>query len=284
MVGTPPYEYRNDGVILHIEGVNLAFGEKGEHVILRDVNARIENIVRPNMQQGQIRALLGPSGVGKTQLFRLMAGLDIPGAKTSGKITIGENQVPVRAGIVGVVSQHYPLFMHRKVIDNLVLPGRKVGLSKEAAQEKAMALLTSFGMADRADHWPAQLSGGQRQRIAIAQQLMCSEHVVLMDEPFSGLDPLMVDKVSELIQEISRLDEYNTTVVVTHEISAAVAIADHIMVMGRDRTPEGEIIPGAYIKKEFNLIDMGLAWRPDIRKLPRFRDFCAELRDLFHEL
>ncbi len=275
-------EYGFDGTILRFDDVNIAFGE---NVVLRGVNYEIKNIVRPGMEQGQVVALLGPSGIGKTQLFRLAAGLEIPDATITGSVVIGDEQkVPVRAGIVGVVAQSYPLFMHRKVLDNLVVAGRRAGLSVKAAKEKAMALLEGFGLRDRYDHWPAQLSGGQCQRVAIAQQLMCSEHVVLMDEPFSGLDPLMVDKVVALIQEISLLNEFNTTVVVTHEISAAVAVADHIIVLGRDRDGEGNFIPGAYIKHEFNLIDMGLAWEPDIRRLPKFATFCTELRDLFKEL
>jgi ABC-type polar amino acid transport system ATPase subunit len=182
------------------------------------------------------------------------------------------------------VAQNYPLFMHRKVLDNLVVAGRRAGLDKKVASDKAMSLLETFGLRDRYDHWPAQLSGGQRQRVAIAQQLMCSEHLVLMDEPFSGLDPLMVDRVIDLIRSVSQMHEHNTAVVVTHEISAAVAIADHIIMMGRDRDQDGSIVPGAYVKYTFNLIERGLAWRPDIRKLPEFGQFCAELRSLFHEL
>jgi polar amino acid transport system ATP-binding protein/sulfate transport system ATP-binding protein len=275
------FQYSIDGTILRIKDVGLSFGNK---VVLRGVNGEINNIVRPNMCQGQVNALLGPSGIGKTQLFRIMSGLEIPGATITGSVTIGNNNVPVHTGLVGVVAQSYPLFRHRKILGNLEVAGQQIGLSKSAATEKAKALLNEFDLLDKADDYPAELSGGQRQRAAIAQQLMCSEHVVLMDEPFSGLDPLMVDKVVSLIQQVSLLDEYNTTVVVTHDISSAIAIADHIWVLGRDRKPDGSIIPGAYIKHEYNLIDMDLAWEPDIRRLPKFREFSAELRDVFKEL
>ena len=274
-------EYSTDGTILRIENLNLAYGE---NVVLRGVNGEIKNLTRPDRKQGQIHALLGPSGIGKTQLLRRCSGLETPGAVCSGDVTVGDNKVPVRAGLVGVVAQNYPLFMHRKVLSNLTVAGKRVGLTKQAAHEKAMSLLEEFALIDKHNHWPAELSGGQRQRVAIAQQLMCSEHIIFMDEPFSGLDPVMVDRVSGLIQQVSLKDEYNTVFVITHEISAAVAIADHIWVMGRDHNPDGTIIPGAYIKKEFNLIDMGLAWQPDIRKLPRFREFVSELRDMFVEL
>lgn len=276
------FEHSFNGSILRVKDLSLAFGES---VILKGVNFEIKNVVRPGMEQGQVLAILGPSGVGKTQIFRAIAGLDIPTATMGGSITIGEErQVPVTPGLVGVVSQHYPLFMHRKVLDNLVLPGMRAGLSKAAAKDKAMKLLDEFGLHDRYDHWPAQLSGGQRQRVAIAQQLMCSEHLVLMDEPFSGLDPVMKEKVIGLIRSVTKMNEYNTMVVVTHEISAAVAIADHIIMIGRDRDKEGALIPGAYVKYEFNLIERGLAWQSDIRKMPEFGSFCAELYDLFNEL
>ena len=275
------YEYTTDGTILRIKDVSLSFGDK---TILRGVNGEIKNIVRPNMHQGQVNALLGPSGIGKTQLFRIMAGLELPGGTLSGSVTIGTNDIPVRTGLVGVVAQNYPLFVHRRILSNLMVAGQRTGLSKKAAEDKAKALLDQFGLLDKADDYPAQLSGGQRQRVAIAQQLMCSEHIVLMDEPFSGLDPLSVDKVVGLIQQVSLLDEYNSTVVTTHDISSALAVADHVWVLGRDRKADGTIIPGAYIKKEYNLIDMGLAWEPDIRRLPKFREFSAELRDLFKDL
>lgn len=275
------YEYSTNGTILRINDFHLSFGEK---VIIRNLNAEIKDIVRPNMEQGQVVALLGPSGIGKTQLFRAVSGLEINGGTIKGSVTLGENNVPVRAGIVGVVAQNYPLFRHRKVLDNLIVAGRRAGLIKEAAKDKAMALLEGFGLHDRFDHWPDQLSGGQKQRVAIAQQLMCSEHLLIMDEPFSGLDPVMVDKVTGLILQVAVKNEFNTTILSTHEISSAVAVADTIWLMGRDRAEDGSIVPGAYIKKEINLIEEGLAWRPDIRKLPRFRDLVSELRDEFKGL
>ncbi|MEQ1839941.1 MAG: ATP-binding cassette domain-containing protein [Verrucomicrobiales bacterium] len=113
------FEYSYDGSILRVKDLHLAFGES---VILKGVNFEIKNVVRPGMEQGQVLAILGPSGIGKTQIFRSIAGLDIPTATVKGSVTIGETHaVPVRAGLVGVVSQHYPLFKHRKVLENLVI-------------------------------------------------------------------------------------------------------------------------------------------------------------------
>jgi NitT/TauT family transport system ATP-binding protein len=274
------FSYSVDGSILKINAVNLSFGDK---VVLRNVRGEIRNLVRPGMQQGQITALLGPSGIGKTQLFRIMAGLEVPEGIITGNVTIGTNDIPVNPGLVGVVSQKYPLFAHHTILGNLTVAGRQAKLPAAQAREKALEYLKLFDLLDKQDQYPTQLSGGQRQRVAIAQQLMCSEHVVLMDEPFTGLDPLMVDRTVELFQRIALLDEYNTIVVVTHEVSTAIAVADHIWVLGRDRQG-AEIVPGAYIKHEYNLVDMDLAWRPDIRSLPKFQEFAAELRHLFKDL
>ena len=275
------YPYALDGKILSIKDVHLSFGKK---VILRGVNGQIDNIVRPDMQQGQVVALLGPSGIGKTQLFRIIAGLEVPDGTISGSVTIGIEDTPVEPGFVGVVAQNYPLFRNRTVRGNLLVAGKRTKLTKKEVAEKADSLLGEFDLTDRGPLYPKQLSGGQRQRLAIAQQLMCSEHLVLMDEPFSGLDPLMVDRVSGLIQKISTMDEYNTIILVTHDIGSAICNADTIWVMGRDVDENGNIIPGAYIKHTIDLIGEGLAWRPDIRKEERYREIANELRDLFPTL
>ena len=148
----------------------------------------MRNVVRADIaNQGQVIGVLGPSGVGKTTLFRVLAGLDAP---TQGRVLITEHQVPVRAGMVGVVDQHYPLLAHRRVLENLRVATRRAGLSRHDGRTRAQALLERFELQDLADRWPAELSGGQRQRIAILQQLDCGHTYLLMDEPFSGLDPL----------------------------------------------------------------------------------------------
>jgi polar amino acid transport system ATP-binding protein/sulfate transport system ATP-binding protein len=273
--------YTYAGTIVQLKNVGVAFGTK---VVIRDVTYEVRNVHREGMQQGQVVALLGPSGVGKTLLMRRIAGLSIPGATCTGTITLGQTAVPVRAGLVGVVAQNYPLLMHRHVLGNLVVAGRQAGLETKAATAKALGLLEEFGLRDRADSWPAELSGGQRQRVAIAQQIMCSDHVMLADEPFSGLDPVMVDRVVDLVIKISLMDEFNTVIVVTHDVRTALAVADHVMVLGRDRQADGSVVPGAYIKHQFDLIELGLAWHPEIRTTPKFRELADQIRALFKEL
>lgn len=281
-----PYSYGHDGIVLRIKDVNLSFtSDAGKELpILKNVNAEVKNITRPGLSQGQVVALLGPSGIGKTQLFRMMAGLATPGATRSGEIYLGANDTPVQAGLVGVVAQHYPLFAHRTVRGNLHVAAANSGKSKSEIVELEAQLLRAFDMEKHADKYPAQLSGGQRQRVAIAQQMMCSKYFMLLDEPFSGLDPLMITRALELISAITSADEYNTTIIVTHDINSALCVADTLWVLGRDRDAQGNPIPGAYIKHTYCLAEMGLAWRPDIRKLPEFSRLVNEVRDLFPTL
>jgi NitT/TauT family transport system ATP-binding protein len=272
------FAYEHKGTLLKVENVSVA---KSGVPILRDVNLEIRDIVRPDKTVGQVVGLLGPSGIGKTTLFRVLAGLDAP---DTGKVLIGEEQKPVARGRVGVVAQHYPLFAHRTVLGNLMVAGKQAGLSGEQAREKAQGFLKRFGLEDKAKHYPPQLSGGQRQRVAIAQQFMCSENLLLLDEPFSGLDPMAVDRVSELLNEVACMHELNTIIVVTHDIGAALEVADTIWLMGRDRDPQGNIIPGARIQESYNLIERGLAWRDGIATTPEFMLMMREIRARFPSL
>jgi polar amino acid transport system ATP-binding protein/sulfate transport system ATP-binding protein len=273
-----PHEFKD--VILHVEGVSVRYGA---NQILRDVNVEVRNVTRPGKTQGQVVALLGPSGVGKTTLFRVLAGLNEPDA---GRVLVGVDMVPVRAGMVGVVAQHYPLFAHRTVLGNLTVAGRQAGHSAKQAEDHARQLLDRFHLLEHAGKYPTQLSGGQRQRVAIAQQFMCSEHFLLMDEPFSGLDLLAVRRVIELICEIAASDEMKTFIVVTHDIQAALMVADTLWVMGRDRDAQGQIIPGAHVVATYDLITRGLAWNQDkdIARTPEFAAMLAEIHAIYPRL
>lgn len=260
--------------LLTIENLSLTLNGRP---ILRDVNLAIENIVRPGVFQGQVVAVLGPSGVGKTQLFRCMAGLQQP---TKGQVLLNEVKKPVTAGEVGVVFQNYPLLNHRTIWDNLRLATDNAGRSPNEISE----LLQRFGLLEKRDVYPAQLSGGQRQRISIIQQLLCSTHFMLMDEPFSGLDVLMKQKMVDLIIEVSLSHELNTIIVTTHDIETACQIADTIWILGHQYDAAGVQIPGATLIKTMDLIERGLAWHPDVKRHPNFRPTCDELNAIFNTL
>lgn len=273
---TPTYELKE--TILKVVGVNK---ELGGRLILRDLNLEIKNVTRPDCAQGQVVSLLGPSGIGKTTLFRILAGLDQP---DSGSVLIGEELKPVERGMVGVVAQHYPLFPNRTVMSNLLIAGKMAGLSPSEATEKAHKLLAQFLVEGAEGKYPSQLSGGMRQRVAIAQQFMCSDNYILMDEPFSGLDPLAVERVIQFINQIAQADELNTIIVVTHDVEAAIQVSDTIWVLGRDRDASGNIVPGARIQATYNLIDRGLAWQPNVFDKPEFHQMARDIRDVFHRL
>jgi ABC-type nitrate/sulfonate/bicarbonate transport system ATPase subunit len=272
----PRYKYCDS--ILKVDKVSLSYDDK---VILRDVNAEIRDIVREDCVQGQVVGFLGPSGIGKTQLFRIIAGLNQP---TSGQVLCGPQMAPVKAGMVGVVAQNYPLFENRTIFSNLMLAAKQREKNREAAHEKVMGYLRRLDMVDQANLYPCQISGGQRQRIAIAQQLLCSEHFLLMDEPFSGLDVVMEAKVCELIIEIAGLDELNTIIIVTHDVTAAASVSDHLWLMGRDRDEKGDFIPGARIQETYDLIERDLCWHPGITSSPRFLEFVTEVKNRFNTL
>ncbi len=272
------YEYELKQQILKIDNVSLTLGG---NPILKDVNATIKNIVRSDVKQGQVIGLLGPSGMGKTQLFRILSGLNMP---DTGTVYVTEHMVPVRAGMVGVVAQNYPLFKHRTIMSNLVVAGRQAGLDATESETRGQDLLKRFGLTGHENKYPVQLSGGQRQRAAIAQQFMCSDHFLLMDEPFSGLDPIALSEMCEFICEMAQTDELKTFIVVTHDIDSAVSVCDSLWLLGRDRDANGDPIPGARIQHTIDLAARGLAWRENIREMPGFVATVNEVRQLFKSL
>jgi ABC-type nitrate/sulfonate/bicarbonate transport system ATPase subunit len=271
-------EYSLGKSLLKIENVSLEYDGVP---VLKDVSAEVRDIVVPGKVKGQVVGILGPSGCGKTSLFYIIAGLHKP---TSGRVTVNGFDRPVRAGEVGVVAQSYPLFEHRSVLGNLMLGAMQKEHDAKTAREKVMALLREFELDDKFNLYPAQLSGGQRQRCAIIQQILCSEHFLLMDEPFSGLDLLMLERTCELICKVADMDDLNTIIVVTHDVTAACSVADHLWLMGRDRDGNGAPLSGSRIVKEYNLIERDLCWHPNIITTTKFTDFVREVKEEFRRL
>jgi len=274
--------YIKKEVLLQAKGVSLCYGEK---CILRDIQFSIRDIVRPGIRQGQVVSLVGRSGIGKTQLFRLLSGLQKP---TTGNITIRERKPaetstgvievwrerPVQPGDMGVIFQNYYQFGWRTVKQSLLLAARRnpalAGKEEEAIGEYA----GRFDIADVLQRYPGQLSGGQQQRVSIIQQLLKGSNFLLLDEPFSGLDICVLEKVTELLLQVSLSDELKTLIVVSHDIATAVAISDTVFILGRDSGGEGSTLV-----REIDLIDRGLAWRRDLREDKVFLDTLAEIKD-----
>lgn len=253
-------------IILKCTDVNLQFGDR---TILRDINFCIRDIIRPGLKQGQVVSLVGRSGIGKTQLFKILSGLQQPG---SGMVTIHNHQ-PVKTGDMGVIFQNYYLFEWRSVYHSLLLATKQN--KKLADKEKGMIeeYATHFQLKDHLQKYPQQLSGGQRQRASILQQLLKGSDFLLLDEPFSGLDVCVLDKVVDLLLQVSLSDELKTLIIVSHDIETAVAISDTVYILGIE---EGK--PGATIKKEIDLIERGLAWQQDIKKKKEFIETIEEIK------
>ena len=275
-MANPSYSFGK--TLLKIENVSLEYDGRP---VLSGVNAEVRDILVPGKVKGQVVGILGPSGCGKTTLFRIIAGLLAP---TSGRVSVNGFDRSVVAGEVGVVAQSYPLFEHRSVLGNLMLGARKKEKDEKVARDKVMAFLTEFGLQDKYNLYPAQLSGGQRQRCAIIQQILCSEHFLLMDEPFSGLDLIMLEKTCELIAKVANMDGLNTIIVVTHDVTAACSVADHLWLMGRSPAENGVPVAGSRIVQQYNLIDKDLCWQPDIITTARFTDFVREVKEEFRRL
>jgi len=187
--------------------------------------------------EGEIVVVCGPSGSGKSTLIRCINGLE---QVDSGCINVlGNTDLSKQKGLVGMVFQHFNLFPHLTVLDNLTLaPIRTLKLSKKEAEQRALHFLNRVHIAEQADKFPIQLSGGQQQRVAIARSLCMMPSIMLFDEPTSALDPEMINEVLDVMIELAR--EGMTMVCVTHEMGFAKKVADRVIFMD-----EGEIIETA---------------------------------------
>ena len=252
-------------VILQVTNVQLTY----DRPILRDINFCIKNITRPGVLQGQVVTLIGRSGIGKTQLFKILSGLQQP---TAGQVTIHNNK-PVKAGDMGVIFQNYYLFEWRSVYQSLLLAAKKnkalFGIEKQTIDQYA----EQFQLTGHLHLYPQQLSGGQRQRVSIMQQLLKGSDFILLDEPFSGLDVCMLDKAVDLLLQVSLSDELKTLIIVSHDIETSVAISDTVFILGNEPGKEG-----ATIKKEIDLVERDLAWQKHIKKERRFLETLEEIK------
>ncbi len=193
------------------------------------------------INQGDVVVIVGPSGSGKSTFLRSLNLLEEP---TSGEVIFeGVNIAGKRVNIdvhrqkMGMVFQHFNLFPHLTILQNMTLAPMKVKkIPQKEAEEKALALLDRVGLRDRAEAYPIQLSGGQKQRVAIVRALCMEPEVMLFDEPTSALDPEMVGEVLEVMKSLAR--EGMTMVVVTHEMGFAREVATRVIFMDTGRIVE----------------------------------------------
>lgn len=210
----------------------------GDHTVLNDINVSIK--------EGDVVCIIGPSGSGKSTFLRCLNQLE---EATSGDIIIdGANLTDKNTDInkirqhIGMVFQHFNLFPHLSILENITLAPTDLGrLSKKEAEEKALDLLKTVGLADKKDQYPESLSGGQKQRVAIARALAMNPDIMLFDEPTSALDPEMVGDVLNVMKDLAK--QGMTMVIVTHEMGFAKEVANRVMFIDggnflEDGTPE----------------------------------------------
>jgi sulfate transport system ATP-binding protein len=190
---------------------------------------------------GELVALLGPSGCGKTTLLRIIAGLET--AERGSVLFHGEDATEreARERQVGFVFQHYALFRHMTVFENIAfglrVKPRRTRPSEKKIRDKVMSLLQLVQLDWLADRYPAQLSGGQRQRIALARALAVEPKVLLLDEPFGALDAKVRKELRRLLRRLH--DEIHvTSIFVTHDQEEALEVADRVVLMNRGRVEQ----------------------------------------------
>lgn len=230
--------------------------------------------VTVDINQGDVMVVIGPSGSGKSTFLRSLNLLEEPtggaivfdGVDITKKKYTDENGRTVKLNIdqlrqkMGMVFQHFNLFPHMTILDNMILAPVKVkGMNREEAKEKALALLDRVGLKDRADAYPIQLSGGQKQRVAIVRALAMEPEVMLFDEPTSALDPEMVGEVLDVMKELAK--EGMTMVCVTHEMGFAREVGNRVLFMA-----DGQLVEQGTPEDIF-----------EHPKSPRLQDFLSKV-------
>jgi glycine betaine/proline transport system ATP-binding protein len=194
------------------------------------------NDVSFDIQQGELFVIMGLSGSGKSTVLRMLNRLI---DATSGKLLIGgENLLEmsakrlreVRNGTINMVFQHFAIFPHRTVLDNAAYGLKVRGVSKEEREERAKKALETVGLGDWLHRYPSNLSGGMRQRVGLARALATDAEILLMDEPFSALDPMIRRSMQDLLLHLQN-ELKKTIVFVTHDLNEAMRLGDRIMVM-----------------------------------------------------
>ena len=213
--------------------------------------------VNLDIPEGKLTALLGPSGSGKTTLLRIIAGLE---SSDAGRILFGGDDVSdlhVRDRNIGFVFQHYALFKHLTVADNIAfglesLP-RKQRPSKQEIKDRVNKLLEMIQLPDLANRYPTQLSGGQKQRVALARALATKPRILLLDEPFGALDAKVRKDLRRWLRALH--DEFHfTSIFVTHDQEEALELSDQVVVMSHGQVEQVNEPAALYARPESRFV------------------------------
>ena len=196
----------------------------GSNVVLNDISF--------NVSKGDIISIVGPSGSGKSTLLRCLNLIEKPSSGDiifEGISLIGKKtDLSLLRQKMGMFFQQFNLFPHLTVIDNITLAPIKLKLMNEVtARKKALELLNTINLKDKAEHYPNELSGGQKQRVAIIRTLIMEPDIILFDEPTSALDPEMIGEVLDLIKKVA--DTGKTMVIVSHEMNFVKKVSNRVL-------------------------------------------------------
>ncbi|TRM11332.1 amino acid ABC transporter ATP-binding protein [Lentibacillus cibarius] len=225
---------------------------KVDHLSKAFDGTTVLNNISTTIEKGEVVAVIGPSGSGKSTFLRCLNLLEEP---TNGSIWVKEQEITGPAASkmdvrkqIGMVFQHFHLFPHMTVLENVTYAPRKVNhRNKDEAETQAKELIAKVGLSDKLDAYPNRLSGGQKQRVAIARALAMEPEVMLFDEPTSALDPEMVNEVLEVMKDLAQTTGM-TMVIVTHEMGFAREAADRILFLDEGQLME-EADPSTFFKQ-----------------------------------
>jgi ABC-type nitrate/sulfonate/bicarbonate transport system ATPase subunit len=255
-------EFQYKDTLLFVENLSVAYDKT---VIIQDVNMLEKDVVRNNTDAtGQVIAVIGRSGRGKSTLFKALTGLVTPHSGTILIKDFSKNEADaakiVKEGDIGFVDQKYTLFRHKTVQQTLLFALRNSNLSATEKLEKINQYIAKWGLEKCTDKYPNELSGGQRQRTAIIEQLFSSDKFIVMDEPFSGLDVGNIEEVKKSFELLNTSSEFNTTIFSTHDIELAIELAQSIYVIGYPIIKGEKKSYGSVVAK-YDLREMGIAWK-----------------------
>ena len=231
--------------LIELQHVSKAFEQKGEQVqALQDINLQIEN--------ADIYGIIGMSGAGKSTLVRCLNYLERP---TEGKVLIDgknmgaltEKELRKQRGDIAMIFQHFNLLMQKNVVSNVCFPLQLQGVSRDKARKRALELLKTVGLEDKAKAYPAQLSGGQKQRVAIARALASDPKILLCDEATSALDPQTTVSILNLLKQINQ-ELGITIVIITHQMSVVQEICNKVAIIENGHLVEDGTVASVFSK------------------------------------
>lgn len=255
-------EFSFKETLLYVENISVQYDDV---TVIKDINLVEKDVVRANQEcTGQMIAIVGRSGRGKSTFLKALTGLVQP---SSGKILIKDFESAevgaakmVKEGDIGFVDQRYTLFRHKTVYQTLKFALRKTKLAPQEREAKITSYLQEWGLEKFKDKYPNELSGGQRQRTAIIEQLFSSDKLIVLDEPFSGLDVGNIADVKKSFDLLCASSEYNTVLFTTHDLELAIELAQSIYVIGHP-TIDGKQQSYGTVVAKYDLREMGLAWK-----------------------